>query len=128
MNLKFDARLVLYKTGRLITAPCDFENISYRASTICGPNCSQIIVNQLHSRNVHPTNPYYREPIPSPTGFYGTSFYGTTFTVLLSPVLASTILAFAVLLSAVLPFATLYRAVSTSTSFILLLFIGVLYN
>ena len=69
--------------------------------------------NQLHSRNVHPTNPHH--PDPSTV---------LAFTVLLSLVLASTVLAFTVLLSAMLPFAALHRAVSTSASFILWLFIS----
>ena len=69
--------------------------------------------NQLHSRNVHPTNPHHPEPSTV-----------LTFTVLLSLVLASTLLTFTVLLSAMLPFAALHRAVSTSASFILWLFIS----
>ena len=83
------------------------ENISHRASTICGSNCLQIIVTN-HT--------------------LGTSFLQIPTTENLSlrrllPLLASTVLGFRVLLSAILPFTVLYRAVSASASFILWLFI-----
>ncbi len=57
------------------------ENMSHRASTICGSNCLQIM--QSYSRNDRLTNPYHPEPASSPTstttGFYGTGFYRAVF-------------------------------------------------
>ena len=84
------------------------ENKSYRASTICGSNCLQIMVTNH---------------------ILGTSALQilTTQNLLFRrvlPLLAFTVLVFKVLLSAMLFFTALYRAVFASASFILWLFIS----